>query len=81
VEKSKNKVKESGMFFVSEKRPSTHHVSPRISPRNHHKNTTICTHFFQNTPQNPSKNNETPARAGAPIFLKITPAKTPFSPS
>jgi len=68
VEKSKNKVGESGMFFVSEKRPSTDHVSPRISPRNHHKNTTICTHFFQNTPQKPQQKQRNP---GSHLVLKF----------
>jgi hypothetical protein len=63
------------MFFVLEKRPSTHHVSPRISPRSHHKNTTIRTRFFQNPLKNTSKNNKTPAHTGVSFFSKNTTIK------
>jgi hypothetical protein len=71
VEKNRNIVEESGMFFVSKKRPSTHHVSPRISPQSHHKNTTFCAHFFQNLPQKHQQNNKTPARARVSFFSEI----------
>jgi hypothetical protein len=49
---SKKKVQNSEEFFGREKAPSTHHLLPRISPQNHHKNTTICRH---NLPKPPAK--------------------------
>jgi hypothetical protein len=70
VEKVEKIVKESGMFFVSKKRPSTHHVSPHISPRSHHKKPRFYAPFLQNTPPNTSKNNKTPAHARVSFFLE-----------
>jgi hypothetical protein len=68
VEKTEKIVKKVGIFFVSKKQPSIHHVLPRI----HHdftiKKPRSAPHFFQNPPQNTSKNNKTPARARVSFF-------------
>jgi hypothetical protein len=70
VEKIEKIVKESGTFFVSEKRPSTHHVLPRISPRSHHKNTTFCTPFFQNPLQKHQQKQQNPGSRQGLIFFE-----------
>jgi len=70
VEKTEKIVKESGMFFVSKKRPSTHHVLPRVSPRFHHKKTMFCTPLF---PKHPLK---TPAKTTKP---RLAPGSHFFS--
>jgi hypothetical protein len=70
VEKIEKIVEESGMFFGLEKRPSIHHVSPRISPRSHHKNTTFCTRFFQNTPQKHQQKQQNPGSHRGLIFSR-----------
>jgi hypothetical protein len=70
VEKIEKIVKESGMFFVSKKRPSIHHVLPRI----HHdltiKKPRSAPHFFQNTPQKHQQKQQNPDSRQGLIFLK-----------
>jgi len=71
VEKAEKIVQGSGLFFIFKKRPSTHHVSPRISPRSHHKKTTFCTSIFQNTPQKHQQKQQNPGFApGSHFSLK-----------
>ena len=72
VEKTEKIVRESGMFFVARKRPSTHHVSPHISPRSHHKNTTFRTRFLQNTPQKHQQKRKNPTPSPAQDFFRIS---------
>jgi hypothetical protein len=68
VEKTEKIVKESGMFFVSKKQPSTHHVYHAF----HHdltiKKPRSAPHFLQNTLKNTSKSNKTRARARVSFF-------------
>jgi hypothetical protein len=69
VEKAEKIVQGSGLFFIFKKRPSTHHVSPRISPRSHHKTPRSAPQFFKTPLKNISKNNKTPASRQGLIFL------------
>jgi hypothetical protein len=69
VEKTENKVEKTGKFSAVKKRHSIHHVSPHISPRTHHKNTTFCTPLFPKHPLKAQQNNKTPARARVSFFF------------
>src|SRR5205823_6107227 len=75
VEKTEEIVRKSGMFFVAKKQASTHHVSPHISPRSHHKNTTFCTRFLQNPPQKRQQKQQNPGWRRGLIFLKTCAKK------
>src|SRR5947209_8370911 len=65
------------MFFVAKKPSSTHHISPHISPRSHHKNTTFCPQFFQNTPQKTRQKQQNPGLRRGLIFFAKTTLKKP----
>jgi hypothetical protein len=64
-------VQERGVFFVTEKQPST---SPRFttnSPSTHHKNTTFLHPLFPDPPQKtPAKTTKPRLSPGLHFFLK-----------
>jgi len=70
VEKTEKIVKESGMFFVSKKQPSTHHVYHAF----HHdltiKKPRSAPHFSKTPLKNTSKNNKIPAHARVLFFTE-----------
>src|SRR5947209_2391579 len=69
------------MFFVAKTRPPTHHVSPHISPRSHHKNTTFCTHFFPKHPSKTAAKTTKPRLTPGSRFFRKNNPKKPSLPS
>jgi hypothetical protein len=64
----KNKVQKSGKFVAPAQMQFSHHIHHAI----HHvltiKKPPSTTHFFQNTPQKPSKTTKTPETSRAKFF-------------